>query len=114
MKWLFKINSQKSNLFSNEIKVIVTQNNLKQVVLKERKNNFSIEFFVFVFFFILQIKQNLSYQRLESLKSYSKEITLKIIGKGNQTILGHYYNLSPNEVYLNGEPININDDCKNI
>ena len=52
MKWLFKINSQKSNLFSNEIKVIVTQNNLKQVVLKERKNNFSIEFFVFVFFFI--------------------------------------------------------------
>ena len=114
MKWLFKINSQKSNSFSNEIKVIVTQNNLKQVVLKERKNNFSIEFFVFVFFLILQIKQNLSYQRLESLKSYSKEITLKIIGKGNQTILGHYYNLCPNEVYLNGEPININDDCKNI
>jgi len=114
MKWLFKINSQKSNSFSNEIKVIVTQNNLKQVVLKERKNNFSIEFFVFVFSLILQIKQNLSYQRLESLKYYSKEITLKIIGKGNQTILGHYYNLCPKEVYLNGALININDDCKNI
>ena len=114
MKWLFKNKSQNNISLRKDIKVMETQNNLKQVKLKERKNNFPIKFFFFICFLFLQIKQNFSFQRLESLKSCNKEITLKILGKGNQTILGPYYDDCPNEVYLNGEPINTTNNCKNI
>ena len=110
MKWLLKQiqknYSKDKSSFKNKLNEIKIYENSKTRRLISLLLNFSIRYIFLIYFYIIQIVPCISYNNITILQLHSVEITLKLLGTGNQYIIGdNFYNDFPDKVYLNGNEL---------
>ena len=111
MKWLLRQKGKKFPSCNNSSQTKLNKNKTHKYSnyskLTNSDDKYSLKNISLIFLLIILIVPHSSFKKEESLQSHSGKIDLKILGTGEQYILGENYgNYYPSRVYLNGEVLN--------
>ena len=111
MKWLLRQKGKKFPSCNNSNQTKLNKNKTHKYSnyskLTNSDDKYSLKNISLIFLLIILIVPHSSFKKEESLQSHSGKIDLKILGTGEQYILGENYgNYYPSRVYLNGELLN--------